>query len=113
MPGTVVTMSEIRAWFTAALDAVERNNGSDVELPHAYYWTIFARDAFDVSVKPEPTLGDVSDDVADIRQDVEAPVEERAVYAWHILEHLGGVLSSLAKIELSRSGERKNAKGAA
>jgi len=99
MGAITVSVVEIRNWFGAALDTVERNHGPEVQLEQLPYWQVASPDAFDLSVAPELIVGDLADDVNDIRKDVGVPVDERSIYAWHLLDHLKGVLVALSASE--------------
>jgi hypothetical protein len=111
MSGIVLSISEIRSWVTATLDAVEHKWGPQVELPSTFYWATNFREAFDLNARLEPTMGDLADDVSDIRKDLAGEIEERVLTAWHTLEHLKGILGALAALDYSNHTEPSQTKG--
>jgi hypothetical protein len=92
-----VRVDEIRAALALVLDAVERVHGSELALAHDYYWSLPIAASFDMAV-PEPALttGQLSDDIASIRE----LANSREVAApWHELAHLVGVLRAVEALD--------------
>ncbi|MET7420879.1 hypothetical protein [Dactylosporangium sp. NPDC005555] len=102
---TQVSLRDLRQSLTLLLDAVERQYGQTVDLNADYYWTIGVWDAFrlDGADRPEPTLGQLTDDIQSMREVLEAARDEPAA-VWHDLAHVVGILNRLAALDLPRQG---------
>ena len=97
---TVVSLTDLRQALMSLLDEVERRHGSVVDLDADHYWTIGPWDSFrlDAVDGPEPTVGQLTDDVASM-QDMLAGRDERGIVVWHDLTHVVGILSRLAALD--------------
>jgi hypothetical protein len=102
---TEVSLGDLRQALTQLLDAVERRHGPTVDLDTDHYWTIGPADAFrfDAADGPEPTVGQLTDDVQSMRAMLEATRDGPAV-VWHDLAHVVGILNRLAALDLPRPG---------
>ncbi|MGK5681674.1 hypothetical protein [Actinoplanes sp. URMC 104] len=97
---TSVSLADLRRALSRTLDEVERQHGPVVDLDADYYWTIGPWDAFRFETEaPQPTVGQLTDDVQAIR-DVLADHEDRSAAAWHDLPHIVGILNRLAALHL-------------
>ena len=89
-----IALADLRAALARVLDAAEEQFGPVVDLEADYYWSLAAGDAFDLSKDPSVVAGQLSDDVAEVR-DLLAR-EEDEVVLWHDLEHVTGILLRIA-----------------
>ncbi|MFQ6548197.1 hypothetical protein AADZ90_009585 [Aestuariibius sp. 2305UL40-4] len=97
MVETSVPLSEIRTWFNATFDALERRGETHLDMSNKdFYWTFGAEASFDLTRTQRAGTGSLYDDVLDIRRDIASSLDERATFAWHTLEHLGGVVLALS-----------------
>jgi hypothetical protein len=67
---TEIAVAELRAAADRLLDAVERRFGQRVTLEGDEYWSIFPSDAFKLESQPPIGVGQLSDDIATIRNSV-------------------------------------------
>lgn len=93
-------MAHLRQGLSVLLDEVERRHGAVVDLGADYYWTITAQEAFrfEASGAPEPTVGQLTDDIVSLRELV-AGDADRPVVVWHDLAHVIGLLTRLAVLD--------------
>lgn len=88
-----VDVAELRRAIGIVLDEIEAVNGSRVELPSDFFWTVLAPEKFDFDVTPEPTIGSLADDlnwVRDLRAGDKTDVlAYQAVWLGEILTALG------------------------
>lgn len=90
---------ELRTALDRILVAVEKSYGSEIVLDEDYYWDLTVDDAYDMTAEPKiTTVGQVSDDVAEIRQMLSDDEPVQAI--WHDLAHLIGVLRVIEKMSL-------------
>src|SRR4051812_9274949 len=103
--GTRVSLEELRQALTQLLDAVEQGHGPTVDLNADYYWTISPADAFrfDVDGAPEPTVGQLTDDIQSVRDMLEE-TQDAPMAVWHDLAHVIGILNRLAALGLPQAG---------
>lgn len=88
-----VSIPDLRAALNRALDTTQALLGAEITVPVDYYWHVPVEAAFDMANEPELlTVGQVSDDIAEIVHDDHDRVAEEA---WHDLSHLVGVLRAL------------------
>ena len=96
MTESIVAVSEIRRWANSVLDAVESQGRLTVDLQRRNYWVLNSEEIW-TSEPPEALLGDLNDDLEDIRNDLSKPdLAIREVLAWHTLDHLIRALSKLS-----------------
>ena len=97
MEENVVQISELRNWANKIFDAVERRGISRIDLPARFYWTLDSVEIWD-GTPPTATVGDLADDLQDIRNDLETAEDdaERSIIVWHTLDHFIGVLGKLS-----------------
>lgn len=92
MSDAVLRLSDLRAALGLALDAFEAEHGPELLIARDHYWHVPVHRAFDLSRRPaadDVTVGQVSDDLDEVRALVEAG---DAAPAWHSLQHAIGVL---------------------
>ena len=96
MSDAVLRLSDLRAALGLALDAIEADHGPELLIARDHYWHLPVDRAFDLSRRPagdaDLTVGQVSDDLAEVRGIVEAGA---ATPAWHSLQHAIGVLRAV------------------
>lgn len=99
MADDTIRVDELRAAMERILVAVERTQGDLITLDEDYYWHLPVEDAYQMRDAPQITeVGQVSDDVAEIRQSLANGEEVFSV--WHDLSHLIGVLRVVEKMSL-------------
>ena len=92
----VIALADLRDVLTRLLDAAEEQFGPLVDLDADHYWSLDAAAAFDLSKDPSVDAGQLSDDVAEVRE-LLARDEDEAVL-WHDLEHVTRVLQRIAAL---------------
>ncbi|MET7403909.1 hypothetical protein ABZS66_61645 [Dactylosporangium sp. NPDC005572] len=108
MAGEVlVSLGDLRQALALLLDEIEKRHGKVIDLDADYYWTIGAWDAFRLGAVgvPEPTVGQLTDDVRSMRDMLTAP-GDRTMVVWHDLAHVIGILNRLAALDRPSLEER-------
>jgi hypothetical protein len=97
----LVSLADLRQALVSLLDEIEKRHGKVIDLDADYYWTIGPWESFrlDADPVPEPTVGQLTDDVRSMR-DILTGSADRAVVVWHDLTHVIGILNRLAAIDL-------------
>ncbi len=88
----------MRAGLLAILDEIERTHGAEIDLDADHYWDIDAESAFDMDSDPVPTVGQLSDDVDELRELISERAD-REVMVWHDLAHVVGILKRFAALD--------------
>ena len=102
MAGEVyVSVAELRQALVSLLGEIEKRHGTVIDLDADHYWTIGPWDSFslDADEVPEPTVGQLSDDVRSMR-DMLTESPDRTAVVWHDLTHVIGILNRLAALDL-------------
>jgi hypothetical protein len=86
------SIAELRQSVLRCLDHCESQLGSEIDLDADHYWQIDPGDAFDPYTEPTAVMGQITDDLAEIR----AASDDEPALAWHELGHLLGPLARLA-----------------
>jgi hypothetical protein len=96
----LVSLADLRRGLFILLEAVERQYGAVVDLDADYYWTVGPQDAFrfEASGVPEPTAGQLTDDIDSLR-DMLAGEADRPLVVWHDMAHVIGILNRLAALD--------------
>jgi hypothetical protein len=93
MSDAVLRIADLRAALGLALDAVEAEQGDDIVIAHDHYWHLPVETSFDLSREPtdltDLTVGQVSDDLAEVRSLLGGAEAEPA---WHAISHVIGLL---------------------
>jgi hypothetical protein len=90
MPNDVLQIEDLRTAVGLALDAFVATHGPEVGLTHDLYWHLQTGDLFEMSRVPtEMTVGQTTDDLAEVRQMLDSGDFQPA---WHALLHIGGLL---------------------
>ena len=88
------------------LNDCERRLGATIELSADNYWLIESAAAFDLSGCPAVAAGQLSDDLAELRNAPNYDLDGEPIASWHELTHALGVLQRLAAmLQLHASGE--------
>lgn len=99
MADDTIRVDELRAAMERILLAVERTYGEVITLDEDYYWHLPVEEAYEMRDAPTiADVGQVSDDVAEIRQGLASGEEVFSI--WHDLSHLIGVLRVVEKLSL-------------
>jgi hypothetical protein len=95
-----VSLVQLRQGLSILLDEIERQYGPTVDLNADYYWSINPVEAFrfETSDAPEPTVGQLTDDIASL-QEMLTSNTDRPVVIWHDLAHVIGLLTRLAAMD--------------
>ena len=100
----LVSLVDLRRCLTLLVDELERKHGMTVDLDADYYWTVGPGEAFrfDSGGAPEPTVGQLTDDLQSLRTML-AGEADQPVVLWHDLAHAIGILSRLAALDQTES----------
>jgi hypothetical protein len=94
-----VSVAELRAAAERLFAAAERRFGSQIRVGGDHYWSIWPTEAFNPKAEAPVLVGDLSDDLAEVRELLERkdPAEDDDLL-WHDLHHFIGVLTRLADL---------------
>ena len=97
-----IDLTELRRLSDALFARLERSGVHSVAVASPHYWTVFADDAFTMDKTPDLVIGDVLDDMRDLRRDLDAAGDE-AFTPWHAFHHLSGLLLMIAAADMQGS----------
>jgi hypothetical protein len=107
---TEIDLRELRDALDRVLEAAAAKFGATIDLGGDHYWTVAPKAAFDVTAEvPDPTVGQLSDDVQEIRRLI---TDRDPVSVWHDLAHIIGVLNRLAAMDLPAEASALEARAA-
>ena len=98
MTPTFVDMNEIRHLSARLFDLLEQRGVTQISVEDAQYWTIFP-EAREPAEKPSPLMGDVMDDLEDLRAEASGSAETLVV--WHAFNHLAGLMKLIARADMN------------
>jgi hypothetical protein len=102
-----IQLGEMKGFTDRLFDTLRRSGVESLSVPQNFYWTVHSSDAFALAEAPAPTMGDIWDDLADLRWElVDTPDE--AVTLWHACDHLAGLFKAIASADID--GRLKNSK---
>lgn len=91
-----ISIREISRLAHGVFESLEQAGIEEVDVDGGRYWCVFPTDSF-ASQTPDLTVGDVADDLKDLRSEVddsESPL--KMGLPWHALHHLHGIVGYLA-----------------
>jgi len=96
----LLSLVDLRQYLNLLLDELERKHGMTVDLDADYYWTVGPDEAFrfDGGGPPEPTVGQLTDDLQSLRN-LLSHGADHPVVLWHDLAHTVGILGRLAALD--------------
>jgi hypothetical protein len=97
-----IDLTELRRLSDALFARLERDGVRSVNVASPHYWTVFADDAFGMDKTPDLVIGDVLDDLRDLRRDLHAAGDE-AFTPWHAFHHLSGLMLMIAAADMQGS----------
>ena len=106
-----VTLAEMKEWSDAVFASLKHRGVDKLDRVDGFYWSIDSEMAWESGQEPSSAItgiGDLADDIADIRNDVresKSDPHSGAVRVWHTLDHLIGVLTALS-YQLKTDGQR-------
>ncbi|WP_428032407.1 hypothetical protein [Ancylobacter sp.] len=89
-----LAVADVKLWAATIISALERSGIATVPLIQPYYHTAIGN-IFDLTKDAEWGVGDVVDDIADLRSEIASYTANEGMVLWHALEHLQGVLGLL------------------
>jgi hypothetical protein len=91
-----ISVREISRLARGVFEALERAGIEEVEVDRDQYWCVFPSDSL-ATAAPGLTLGDVTDDLKDLKSEVDDPESPlKLASPWHALHHLHGIIGYLA-----------------
>ena len=105
-----IRLDEMKGFADRLFDVLRRSGFESISVPQNVYWTVHSSDAFALAEAPSPTMGDVWDDVSDLRSELVDAYDE-TVCVWHVCEHLGGLLKALAAADINGELTKKVRRG--
>jgi len=97
MSSAFIDVNEIKHLTIGMFQMLEEKRISRVQVDDPYYWTVFP-EVPQPAEAPAPVLGDVFDDLDDVRADAARPSDELVV--WHAFNHLAGLIKLIARADL-------------
>ncbi|MBA3021991.1 hypothetical protein [Propionicimonas sp.] len=93
-----LSIPELQTALVRLLQAVEQKHGPALLLSEDYYWNVPFGQATSLEGPPELDLGSASDDLEAL-SDVRSRPSAEVPVLWHDLDHLAGLLRSIARID--------------
>lgn len=93
-----LSIPELQTALVRLLQAVEQKYGPALLLSEDFYWNVPVGEATTLGAPPELDLGSASDDLEALNDVLSRPSAEAPVL-WHDLDHLAGLLRSIARID--------------
>jgi len=97
---TSIELCELKALTSRLFETLEHAGIDRIPVKQNLYWTVFVSEAFGSGEPPQATMGDVLDDLADLRSEVMNQDPETTLIAWHAFEHLFGLMKFVAHADL-------------
>jgi hypothetical protein len=94
-----IELTELRMLSDTPFRRLEQYGVRQIGVKNRHHRMIFPDAAFNLDQPPELVLGDVFDDLRDVRSEAGAP-EEEAVIFWHAFHHLSGLMLFLANADM-------------
>jgi len=101
-PPNTVALAELRRALALVLDVVEENHGPTVQVDHDLYFTLGLGQMFS-AIPPAPdefSTCQLADDLMEVDTILQRADAGDVLSPWHDLQHLVGVLSALAAVDL-------------
>ena len=96
-----IALAEIKSLAVRLFAALEERGLTHAKVPNPQYWTV-SLDAFETD-QPEPTLGDVWDDLHDLKGEIVREGDEHEMIIWHAFHHLSGLTQLISNAD--KNGE--------
>ena len=106
-----IMLSELRGLTDQVFDFLAKAGIEHVPVNQNFYWTIAADAAFTSIEPPSPSMGDILDDLSDLRSEVVDQTPETTAIIWHAFEHLSGLMKFVAYADLGGQLTSEAAKG--
>ena len=90
-----LAIAEVKIWAETLFSALERSGITTVPINDQYYRAV-AGNIFDLSENDEWGVGDVCDDICDLRSAMADYNANEGMVLWDALEHLQGIVGFLA-----------------
>lgn len=97
---STIDVRELKELSSRVLDALLENGIEKIEVDQPQYWAVDPQDSFRLSRAPDLLVGNVWDDLGDLRVEVEGSVADLSV--WHACDHLAGLIKLVAAADLRR-----------
>ena len=97
-----IDLTELRKLSDALFARLEREGVRSVYVASPHYCTVFADDAFGMDKAPDLVIGDVLDDLRDLRRDADASADN-GFTPWHAFHHLSGLMLMIAAADMRGS----------
>jgi hypothetical protein len=94
----LVNAKEIRRLAIRLFDLLETKGISQIRVEDSQYWTVFP-EAKESAERPSPVMGDVMDDLEDLRAEAAGTAESLVV--WHAFNHLAGLMKLIARADMN------------
>lgn len=93
-----IDTAEIGRLASRLFDLLEKRGATQVRVEDPRYWAVLP-DAREPVKAPSPVMGDVMDDLTDLRAEA-AEVAELLV-VWHAFNHLAGLIRMIARADMN------------
>ena len=95
-----IELAELRGLSNRLFERLERMGYDRVGVPKSHcYWMIFVDQAFRIEKAPEIVVGNVLDDLGDVRREASTPDDEHMT-PWHAFHHLAGLMLTIANADM-------------
>ena len=96
-----ISLSEVKSLAVRLFEALEQRGLTHAKVPNPQYWTV-SLEALETD-QPEPTLGDVWDDLHDLRAEAARHDRNHEISIWHAFHHLSGLTQFISNAD--KNGE--------
>ena len=93
-----IDVSKLKGIIESLFGELAKAGVEHIDVPQ-YYRTVQVLNAFAADADAEATLGDLWDDLHDLKLDVSRPDDEVVIF-WHASEHLAGLIKAIAYADL-------------
>jgi hypothetical protein len=94
-----IALSEIKSLAVRLFETLEERGFTHAKVPNPQYWTV-SLDAFETD-QPQPTMGDVWDDLHDLKGEMAPEDDEHEVIIWHAFHHLSGLTQFISNADMN------------
>lgn len=91
-----IEVAELRGLVDRLFRGLEEAGIDRIGVTKEHYWTVFPNAAFSADQLASPVLGNVANDLSDLRAEVANLNAGEFVSFWHAFHHLSGLLKLIA-----------------
>jgi len=101
-----INVAELRELADCLFRGLEEAGVDRIAVIQNLYWTVVPDRAFNLYEDASPLVGDLAEDLEDLRAEVANLRTGEYVIFWHAFDHLSGLLKFIASADLDGEGLR-------